>query len=156
MCSTMAGRWERFVRAPIASRHRIAPSALRSSSRACAHRLLGEYAVHVLQVDLDLGNYERFLDVTLRRDNNLTTGKVYQVRGLSLCHSLSTGVSAQQGLSQSCAVLTLTSFAERNRKGERGRIPRKDRASCASHYRHYSGLDRASCTCPRGRNGRHS
>lgn len=29
-------------------------------------------------MDLDLGNYERFLDVTLRRDNNLTTGKVYQ------------------------------------------------------------------------------
>lgn len=30
------------------------------------------------EVDLDLGNYERFLDITLRRDNNLTTGKVYQ------------------------------------------------------------------------------
>ncbi|KAK9835134.1 hypothetical protein WJX81_000361 [Elliptochloris bilobata] len=30
------------------------------------------------EVDLDLGNYERFLDVTLTRDNNLTTGKVYQ------------------------------------------------------------------------------
>eukprot|EP00882_Tetradesmus_deserticola_P023875 GHRQ01026031.1.p1 GENE.GHRQ01026031.1~~GHRQ01026031.1.p1 ORF type:complete len:153 (+),score=55.58 GHRQ01026031.1:306-764(+) len=33
------------------------------------------------QVDLDLGNYERFLDITLTRDNNLTTGKVYQVWG---------------------------------------------------------------------------
>lgn len=32
------------------------------------------------QVDLDLGNYERFLDITLRKDNNLTTGKIYQVR----------------------------------------------------------------------------
>ena len=31
------------------------------------------------QVDLDLGNYERFLDITLTKDNNLTTGKVYQV-----------------------------------------------------------------------------
>lgn len=30
------------------------------------------------EVDLDLGNYERFLDVTLNRDNNITTGKVYQ------------------------------------------------------------------------------
>lgn len=30
-------------------------------------------------MDLDLGNYERFLDITLRRDNNLTTGKIYQV-----------------------------------------------------------------------------
>ena len=28
--------------------------------------------------DLDLGNYERFMDVTLRRDNNITTGKIYQ------------------------------------------------------------------------------
>ena len=30
------------------------------------------------EVDLDLGNYERFLDVSLTRDNNITTGKVYQ------------------------------------------------------------------------------
>lgn len=30
------------------------------------------------EVDLDLGNYERFLDVALTRDNNITTGKVYQ------------------------------------------------------------------------------
>jgi len=30
------------------------------------------------EVDLDLGNYERFLDIKLHRDNNLTTGKVYQ------------------------------------------------------------------------------
>lgn len=27
--------------------------------------------------DLDLGNYERFLGITLTRDHNLTTGKVY-------------------------------------------------------------------------------
>ena len=30
------------------------------------------------EVDLDLGNYERFLDVTLHRDNNITTGKIYK------------------------------------------------------------------------------
>lgn len=30
------------------------------------------------EVDLDLGNYERFLNVTLSRDNNITTGKIYQ------------------------------------------------------------------------------
>ena len=29
------------------------------------------------EADLDLGNYERFLNVTLRRDNNITTGKIY-------------------------------------------------------------------------------
>ena len=42
--------------------------------------LVGE--VYVLndggEVDLDLGNYERYLDVTLSRDNNITTGKIYQ------------------------------------------------------------------------------
>lgn len=34
-----------------------------------------------LQADLDLGNYERFLDITLGKDNNITTGKIYSVRG---------------------------------------------------------------------------
>lgn len=29
------------------------------------------------EVDLDLGNYERFLDVSLSKDNNITTGKIY-------------------------------------------------------------------------------
>lgn len=29
-------------------------------------------------MDLDLGNYERFLDITLTKDNNITTGKIYQ------------------------------------------------------------------------------
>lgn len=29
------------------------------------------------ETDLDLGNYERFLNVTLTRDNNITTGKIY-------------------------------------------------------------------------------
>lgn len=30
------------------------------------------------EVDLDMGNYERFLDVSLSRDHNITTGKVYR------------------------------------------------------------------------------
>lgn len=30
------------------------------------------------EVDLDLGNYERFMNVKLHRDNNITTGKIYQ------------------------------------------------------------------------------
>ena len=33
------------------------------------------------QADLDLGNYERFVDITLTRDHNITTGKIYQARG---------------------------------------------------------------------------
>ena len=43
----------------------------------------GAGEVYVLEdgseVDLDLGNYERFLDTTLRGDNNITTGKIYQL-----------------------------------------------------------------------------
>src|SRR5438876_10157621 len=30
------------------------------------------------EVDLDLGNYERFLDVNVTGDHNITTGKVYR------------------------------------------------------------------------------
>lgn len=30
------------------------------------------------EADLDLGNYERFLDISLSRDNNITTGKIYR------------------------------------------------------------------------------
>eukprot|EP00794_Sanderia_malayensis_P000335 gene335-967_t len=30
------------------------------------------------EVDLDLGNYERFLDADLHKENNITTGKIYQ------------------------------------------------------------------------------
>lgn len=30
------------------------------------------------EVDLDLGNYERYLDITVSRDHNITTGKMYK------------------------------------------------------------------------------
>ena len=30
------------------------------------------------EADLDLGNYERFVDSTITRDHNITTGKIYQ------------------------------------------------------------------------------
>ena len=29
------------------------------------------------ECDLDLGNYERYLNITLTRENNITTGKIY-------------------------------------------------------------------------------
>ncbi|KAG5519921.1 hypothetical protein PMAC_000198 [Pneumocystis sp. 'macacae'] len=32
------------------------------------------------EVDLDLGNYERYLNITLKRENNITTGKIYSQR----------------------------------------------------------------------------
>ena len=30
------------------------------------------------ETDLDLGKYQRYLGITLSRDNNITTGKIYQ------------------------------------------------------------------------------
>jgi hypothetical protein len=36
----------------------------------------------VFKGGLDLGNYERFLDITLTSDNNITTGKIYQASWL--------------------------------------------------------------------------
>ena len=30
------------------------------------------------EADLDLGNYERFVDLSLQKDNNITTGKIYK------------------------------------------------------------------------------
>ena len=30
------------------------------------------------EADLDLGNYERFNNITLTRDNNITTGKIFK------------------------------------------------------------------------------
>ncbi|CAI9269590.1 unnamed protein product [Lactuca saligna] len=37
---------------------------------------------HPADVDLDLGNYERFLDVRLTRYNSITTGKIYQTEAM--------------------------------------------------------------------------
>ena len=57
------------------------------------------------EVDLDLGNYERYSNVTLSRDNNITTGKIYsQVieKEVSLsvwtCRERSHRSSAQRGV----------------------------------------------------------
>lgn len=41
------------------------------------------------EVDLDLGNYERYLALTLAGDNNITTGKIYQHVGTSLSSLIS-------------------------------------------------------------------
>jgi len=30
------------------------------------------------ETDLDLGNYERFMDVTLTKQHNITSGKIYK------------------------------------------------------------------------------
>lgn len=58
--------------------HALHAETFRSSSATC--QIAGE--VFVLddggEADLDLGNYERYLDVTLSKDNNITTGKIYR------------------------------------------------------------------------------
>lgn len=36
------------------------------------------------QVDLDLGNYERFLGIELTREHNITTGKVREGRAFAV------------------------------------------------------------------------
>jgi CTP synthase len=51
------------------------------------------------EADLDLGNYERYLDVTLGKDNNITTGKVYShviEREVSLEVSCGTSTSTKR------------------------------------------------------------
>ena len=47
--------------------------------------------------DLDLGNYERFVDVSLTRDHNITTGKVYQVRGRATWNGVGFGERGGDG-----------------------------------------------------------
>ncbi|PNH09172.1 CTP synthase 1 [Tetrabaena socialis] len=51
------------------------------------------------EADLDLGNYERFMDITLARDNNITTGKIYQEfkQMLSIAHN-SRGAGAAEDM----------------------------------------------------------
>ena len=78
------------------------------------------------QVDLDLGNYERFLDVTLTRDNNLTTGKVYQV--LPVGSGPSSSAATRPGADGVyCA-------AGRDRARAARRLPRQNCASGAARH----------------------
>ena len=59
---------------------RTLPVHFRQYNLQCpAAHLYTVFRVAVPQVDLDLGNYERFLDISLTKKHNLTTGKIYQV-----------------------------------------------------------------------------
>lgn len=51
------------------------------------------------EVDLDLGNYERFLHIKLTRDHNITTGKIYQVIGQISPNPCATRTCAENCLS---------------------------------------------------------
>lgn len=48
-------------------------------------------------MDLDLGNYERFMDIKLTRDNNITTGKIYQASVWGCTVTFSFHTSATRG-----------------------------------------------------------
>ncbi|URE08601.1 CTP synthase [Musa troglodytarum] len=63
---------------------RVTASSIGVLLKACGLRVTAiKIEVFVLddggEVNLDLGNYERFLNIKLTRDNNITTGKIYQV-----------------------------------------------------------------------------
>lgn len=78
------------------------------------------------ETDLDLGNYERYLNVSLGKDNNVTTGKMYQ-------HVIDREVSD----------LFLDVTASTDTSAER-RLPRKDCADRSTFDQCYPRLDRAS------------
>ena len=91
------------------------------------------------EVDLDLGNYERYLNVTLSRDNNITTGKIYrEVIEKEVSRFLRGG-----GCRNEPEVIT----AERC-------LPRKNRANRSTRHWRHTRLDRARGQDPGGRDGR--
>ena len=77
------------------------------------------------EVDLDLGNYERFMDTTLSRDHNLTTGQIYkdvierERKGEFLGKTV-------QGV-KSCGISRIT-------------------FSCSAHYKRNPRLDQPCCS----------
>lgn len=97
------------------------------------------------EVDLDLGNYERYLDVTLSRDNNITTGKIYSqviekevsYRLVNFGDSLNEGASAARRLSwkDSTGMSQIAPSAEKNPLSQY--LDRATRNKC------YPRLDRA-------------
>jgi CTP synthase len=71
------------------------------------------------EVDLDLGNYERYLNVTLTKENNITTGKIYS-------QVIEREVSSSPTLK---IVLNVV---------EEGRLFGEDGTSCSTYYKCYS------------------
>jgi len=76
------------------------------------------FLLFFLKVDLDLGNYERFLDIKLTRDNNITTGKIYQVIGQMSPNPCATKTCVEDCTIKSkvCLYTSLFFFNERREK----------------------------------------
>ncbi len=80
------------------------------------------------EADLDLGNYERFLDVKLTRDNNITTGKIYN-------HVIS---------KVSFVLVFILQEREGKYLGKTVQVPRKrllNSSGCSSHHKRNSRMD---------------
>jgi hypothetical protein len=112
------------------------------------------------EADLDLGNYERYLDVTLARDNNITTGKIYreviekEVSGRSRVMGGRGRVQAAlachcgNGHAAAASLCSADSLPPAPR-----RLPRQDGADCAAPHVCDPGLDRACGRAARRRDG---
>jgi hypothetical protein len=77
------------------------------------------------EVDLDLGNYERYLSVTLTRENNITTGKIYS-------QVIEREVPKSNNQNHRPRVLEADLFVEKRR------LPGKDGAGCPTHHKRHS------------------
>ena len=130
-------------------------STVNASRRSHPVRL-GE--VYVLndggEVDLDLGNYERYMDVTLSRDHNITTGKIYKEvieKEVGPCFISLPSVSC---VLDSAVETTSARQSRYLRSLKIYQSPANqfflDRTSC---YLCYTRLDRTSCQDTCGRNG---
>lgn len=91
------------------------------------------------EADLDLGNYERYLDVTLSRDNNITTGKIYQ---FVIEKEVSTFAAIQYNTSGPLCRQLIRFFRP---PSAQGRLFGEDCSDCASFDRCNSGLAGESC-----------
>lgn len=58
------------------------------------------------EVDLDLGNYERYLGLTLTGDNNITTGKIYQHVCSLMCAPMDNVLTALRSSKRNAAAIT--------------------------------------------------
>ena len=124
-----------------------------SALTAPAYMISGE--VYVLndggEVDLDLGNYERYLDVTLSRHNNVTTGKIYreviekEVRTRHLTvHSVMAWVPNLSPLSSATRRLLGQNSSSNTHTKTSNFISQECPIDCSAHHKCDTGLDRTS------------
>lgn len=109
------------------------------------------------ETDLDLGNYERYLDVSLGKDNNVTTGKVYQYvieREVSWKGQWTVGCGGRSRRNiWELHVVFVQSLNRCSLVAAQGGLPRQDRPDRPAPHERRSGLDRAGIKAPSRRDG---